>query len=412
MFSDSPNIVNKSFRYLLISRAMRSSALIFVTLALPLYVPFLHFSLIFISLIYIPIILFNVVLVLILGRLGDTIGYSKILFISEAFPVVGLLMLSLSTNIYIIAIGAIIAGITGGAGGMRGAFSPGMMAFVANNYPGESERVDRISLLTATASFFSIFGGLFMALYGFISNIIGVLGFYRLFFIVSFLLILGSLIALSRLHEYRRPKKTTRIMKKASFKYLIRILLPNSVNAAAIGIAMPLLPLFFELKFHIDPGMIGYIYTVAYISTAIGSFVSGRYINGNIDSLKMASIAHILQGALFIVIAFTPFLLIAAAIYVGRMAVAGIGAPMRGAINVRGIDKEDYGTSTSLQGVSGRGSQLTTGASGYLMDINLAFPLIIGGSIQAIGGVLYYVMVKTWHPDKSSGGRKHHAKVN
>ncbi|MCL4349614.1 MAG: MFS transporter, partial [Candidatus Thermoplasmatota archaeon] len=135
MFSDSPDVVNRSFRYLLISRALRSSALIFVTLSLPLYLHFLHFSLVFISLIYIPIIIFNVVLVLILGRLGDKIGYSKILILGEAFPVVGLLLLALSTNIYAIATGAIIAGITGGAGGMRGAFSPGMTAFVANNYP-------------------------------------------------------------------------------------------------------------------------------------------------------------------------------------------------------------------------------------------------------------------------------------
>jgi MFS family permease len=412
MFSDSADVVNKSFRYLLISRASRSSALIFVTLALPLYLHYLHFSLIFISLLYIPIILFNVILILILGRLGDKIGYSKILFIGEAFPVVGLLMLTISTNIYFIAIGAIIAGITGGAGGMRGAFSPGMTAFVANNYPGERNRVDRLSLLTATASLFAIFGGIFLSLYTLISNIIGVLEFYRLFFIVSFLLMLGSLIALSRLHEYKRPKKTTRIMKKASFKYLIRILLPNTVNAAAIGIAMPLLPLFFELKFHVDPGVVGYIYTIAYASTAIGSFVSGRYINGRIDALKMASVAHILQGALFVVIAFTPFLFIASAIYVGRMAMAGIGSPMRGAINVRGIDREDYGVSTSIQGVSGRGSQLTTGASGYLMDLNFAFPLLIGGSLQAIGGVLYYVLIKTWHPEKSTGGRAEPAKSN
>ena len=35
MFSDSPDVVNRSFRYLLISRALRSSALIFVTLSLP-----------------------------------------------------------------------------------------------------------------------------------------------------------------------------------------------------------------------------------------------------------------------------------------------------------------------------------------------------------------------------------------
>jgi len=412
MFSDSPEVVNRSFRYLLISRALRSSALIFVTLALPLYLHFLHFSLVFISLLYIPIILFNVVLVLILGRLGDKIGYSKILILGEVFPVVGLLMLAVSTNIYVIAGGAIIAGITGGAGGMRGAFSPGMTAFIANNYPGEGNRVNRLSLLTATASFFSIFGGLFLSLYGVISSAIGVIEFYRLFFIISFLLVFGSLIALSRLHEYRRPKKTTRVMKKASFKYLLRIILPNSINAAAIGIAMPLLPLFFELKFHVDPGVVGNIYTVAYAATAIGSFVSGRFINGRIDSLKMASIAHVLQGALFIIIAFTPFLLIATAIYVGRMAVAGIGSPMRGAINVRGIDKEDYGTSTSIQGISGRGSQITTGAAGYLMDINFAFPLLIGGGLQAVGGVLYYVLVKSWHPAKGSEHTNEHVKAN
>ena len=77
-------------------------------------------------------------------------------------------MLALSTNIYVIATGAIIAGITGGAGGMRGAFSPGMTAFVANNYPGEGNRVNRLSLLTATASFFQYsvdYSYHFMALY-------------------------------------------------------------------------------------------------------------------------------------------------------------------------------------------------------------------------------------------------------
>ncbi len=398
MFSDSPAVVNRSFRYLLISRASRSASLIFVTLALPLYLHYLHYSLIFISLLYIPITLFNVVLILILGRLGDKIGYSKILLIGEIFPAFGILLLTFSTNIYFIASGAIIAGITGGAGGMRGAFSPGMTAFVANNYPDERMRVDRLSLLTATASFFSIFGGIFMGLYTFISNITGVIEFYRIFFIMSFLLVFVSLISLTQLHEYKRPKKTTRIMKKESFRYLLRVILPNSVNAAAIGIAMPLLPLFFELKFHVDPGIVGDIYTIAYASTAIGSFVSGRFINGRIDSLKMASIAHVLQGALFIIMAFTPFIFLASVIYVGRMAVAGIGSPMRGAINVRGINKEDYGTSTSIQGVSGRASQLTTGASGYLMDINLVFPLIIGGSLQAVGGILYYTLIKSWHP--------------
>ncbi len=400
MFSDSPEEVNKSFKYLIISRATRSSALIFVTLALPLYLHFLHFSAIFIGLLYIPITLFNVFLTLILGRLGDRIGYSRILFLGEIFPVVGMLLISLSTNIYFIGTGAVIAGITGGAGGMRGAFSPGMTAFVANNYGAEKNRVGKLSLLLATASAFSIFGGIFLSLYVYIENIIGVIMFYRTFFFVSFILVFASLVSLSRLKEYRRPKKTTRVMKKQSFWFLMRIILPNSINAAAIGISMPLLPLLFELKYHVDPSMIGYVYTVGYAVTAIGSYVSGKYINGMFDSLKIASIAHVLQGALFIVIAFTPLFFLAGLIYVGRMGIAGIGSPMRGAINVRGIDKEDYGTSTAIQGVSGRASQLTSGASGYLMDLNFAFPLLIGGSLQAIGGVLYYTMIKSWRPDK------------
>ncbi|MCL4454013.1 MAG: MFS transporter [Candidatus Thermoplasmatota archaeon] len=400
MFSDSPEEVNKSFKYLIISRATRSSALIFVTLALPLYLHFLHFSAIFIGLLYIPITLFNVFLTLILGRLGDRIGYSRILFLGEIFPVVGMLLISLSTNIYFIGTGAVIAGITGGAGGMRGAFSPGMTAFVANNYGAEKNRVGKLSLLLATASAFSIFGGIFLSLYVYIENIIGVIMFYRTFFFVSFILVFASLVSLSRLKEYRRPKKTTRVMKKQSFWFLMRIILPNSINAAAIGISMPLLPLLFELKYHVDPSMIGYVYTVGYAVTAIGSYVSGKYINGMFDSLKIASIAHVLQGALFIVIAFTPLFFLAGLIYVGRMGIAGIGSPMRGAINVRGIDKEDYGTSTAIQGVSGRASQLTSGASGYLMDLNFAFPLLIGGSLQAIGGVLYYTLIKSWRPDK------------
>ncbi len=401
MFSDSPEIVNKSFTYLLISRAARSSGLIFVTLALPLYLHYLHFSVIFIGLLYVPITLFNVFLTLILGRLGDKIGYSKILFIGEIFPAAGLLIMTLSTNIYFIAIGATIAGISGSAGGLRGAFSPGMTAFIANNYGIENNRVEKLSLLYATSSIFSVFGGIFLSTYVVIENAIGVISFYRLFFFVSFILVFASLISLSRLREYKRPKKTTRIMKKESFKYLLRIILPNSINAAAIGISMPLLPLFFELKYHIDPGIVGYVYTFAYASTAIGSYVSGKYINGRINGLKVASIAHVLQGALFIILAFTPFLFLAGFVYVMRMAVAGIGSPMRGAINVRGINKEDYGTSTAIQGVSGRGSQLTSGASGYLFDINLALPLVIGGSLQALGGVLYYTMIKSWRPEKA-----------
>ncbi|AAT43730.1 MFS transporter [Picrophilus oshimae] len=397
MFTDSYDEVDRSFKFLLISRAARSVSLIFVTLSLSLYLHALHYPVTFIGLLYVPITIFNVFLTFFLGTAGDRIGYSRILFIGELFPLVGMLILAVSTNIYLIALGAIIAGITGGAGGMRGAFSPGMTAYVASSYDVDNLRVQRLSLLNATASFFSIFGGLMLGSYIIFKSYVNIIEFYHIFFYVSFALVLVSVISLAMLKEFRRPKKTTRMMKKESFKYLLKIIAPNTINAAAIGIMMPLLPLWFELSFHIGPSYVGDIYTVAYASTAIGSFVSGRYINGRVNSLFIASVAHVIQGAFFVILAFTPYLIIASALYIIRMGIAGIGSPMRGAINVRGINREDYGTGTSIQGVSNRSAQLTTGLSGYLMDYSLGLPLIIGGIIQAVGGIVYYDLLKSYY---------------
>ncbi|SMD31355.1 MFS transporter [Picrophilus oshimae] len=397
MFTDSYDEVDRSFKFLLISRAARSVSLIFVTLSLSLYLHALHYPVTFIGLLYVPITIFNVFLTFFLGTAGDRIGYSRVLFIGELFPLVGMLILAVSTNIYLIALGAIIAGITGGAGGMRGAFSPGMTAYVASSYDVDNLRVQRLSLLNATASFFSIFSGLMLGSYIIFKSYVNIIEFYHIFFYVSFALVLVSVISLAMLKEFRRPKKTTRMMKKESFKYLLKIIAPNTINAAAIGIMMPLLPLWFELSFHIGPSYVGDIYTVAYASTAIGSFVSGRYINGRVNSLFIASVAHVIQGAFFVILAFTPYLIIASALYIIRMGIAGIGSPMRGAINVRGINREDYGTGTSIQGVSNRSAQLTTGLSGYLMDYSLGLPLIIGGIIQAIGGIVYYDLLKSYY---------------
>ena len=52
-------------------------------------------------------------------------------------------------------------------------------------------------------------------------------------------------------------------INKESFSYMLRIIIPNSLNAAAIGIAMPLLPLWFDM--------------ISRVKSAIDSF-NGKYI--------------------------------------------------------------------------------------------------------------------------------------
>ncbi|MCL4327058.1 MAG: MFS transporter [Candidatus Thermoplasmatota archaeon] len=397
MFSNSQEKIDSSFKFLLISRSARSIALIFVTLAFSLYLNSLGYSLVFIGILYLFIVLFNMFFSLILGFLGDRIGYSRALLVGEVLPLAGVAGLALSTNIYVIALSAIVGGISGTAGGMRGAFSPGMTAFVASNWPDEIGRVMRLSRINVVASLSSIVGGFFLIMHGYLSPYFGAVGTFRFLFGVSFMILLISFVSLMLLKERRRPKKTSRIMKKESFSYMMKIIIPNMINGAAIGVAIPLLPLWFELRFGVSVSFVGEIFTLAYIATALGSFISGKYLNSaQIRAVTVSSVTRFFQGLILIMVAFSPLVVIAFTLYAVRSGIAGLGAPMRSAISVRGIGSEDYGTASSIQGMATRGSQMTSGLSGYLMDLYFPAPLFLGGLLQVTGSFVYYRIIRNW----------------
>ncbi len=397
MFSESEESIDSSFKFLLISRSARSISIIFVTLAFSLYLHQLGYGLVFIGLIFLPIILFNMLFSLLLGILGDRYGYVKALIVGEVLPLIGLAGLTISTNIYLIAVSAVITGITGTAGGMRGAFSPGTTAFVASNWSNENDRVRRIASMSVVASLSSIVGAFLLVSHGYLAPFFGIAGAFRFLFGVSFVVLLVSFVSLLFLKEKKRPKKTSRIMKRESFSYLLRVLFPNVINGAAIGIFSPLLTLWFELSFNISVAYIGEIFTLSYAATALGSFVSGRYLNSEkIRAITVSSVTRLFQGLLLIAMAVSPIVPLAFGLYAVRSAVAGMGMPLRTAINVRGIGNEDYGTASSLQGIATRGSQSTSGLAGYMMDYYLPSPLLLGGALQVVGSLVYYRVIRGW----------------
>lgn len=397
MFTEDRSAINSSFNFLLTSRALRSVSLILINLSLSIYLKALGYGLIFIGVVYFFIVLFNVMVTLVLGILGDRIGYARTMIVAESLPLLAMLGLALSTNIYIIIISAMIGGITGSPGGMRGAFSPGMTSYIASNWPEEKERVDRLSKIYVVASVASIGGALLLVTHGFLSSYYGVVNAFRVIFGVSFAITLASLISLLFLKERKRPRKTTRVMKKESFSYMLRVMIPNMVNSAGTAIAFPLLPLWFELMYRVNASYVGMIFTIAYAFTAAGSYISGRYLNrSRMSALAVSSWARVLQGVMLIVIALTPLLPLSVALYSIRSLIAGAGTPMRSAIGVRGISGEDYGTASGIQGVFTRSSQLTSGLSGFLMDEAIPLPLVTGGVLQLAGAMMFYKFIRSW----------------
>lgn len=382
-------VENYGYSYLLLSRITRSIGIIYITLSSSLYLSAIGLKPEIIGIVFLGAIAFSSILNLSLGMLGDRYGYKKILILTEFIAASAALILSITVNDYLIIIAIIIGGVGGAAGGIRGVFSPGLTALVASNWRDEKERVKKMSFLMSAASFSGIGGSFLLTLRSYINNSIEG---YRILYLISFLLLLISGISLFFVKENKRPRKTARIMQSSSLKYISKVIISNSITGFGLGLAIPLLPLWFKLAFHADSFQIGLIFTLSYLTTALGSLLASKL---KFEPLHVASITRILNGVFLIAMALSPWLPLAASLYILRGLNAGIGSPNRTAVNVRGVSEEDFGTASSLQGLATRFSQMSSGLSGYLLDYSLPLPLEIGGILQAIGGYLYMKLLSS-----------------
>lgn len=383
--------IDMRFRYMLYSRAFRSVAIIYMSLAFSLYLAAMHVKIIEIGIVSGLAMLFMVFLTVGLGLLGDRYGYRFELLVSEFVAAVGALVIVVASSPTYIMAGMIIAGIGGGAGGMRGVFSPGTNAFIANNYRDQKDRIKRYSQITLVGAVASIGGSILFASVSLLSGFVGILEAYKFLFLVSAVMLVLSLIAISMLTEGKRPKKTTMIMKRSSANYSARIIAINILGGAGVGLVIPLLPLWLALRYSATAFDIGVIFTAVYLATALGSYLSSKVAH-NMNMLNVAAYTRLFSGGLLFAMAFSPTLIITAILYLSRGILAGFGSPSRTAMNVKGVDSEDYGIATSVQGIATRTGQLSSGLSGYLMDYSLPLPIFVGGILQLASGISYKLL--------------------
>jgi len=391
------------FHWLLTSRVLRSVGIIFVTLSSSLYLSLLGLSPPTIGLIFLGITAYVAGYSFGMGLLGDRVGYRKTLIAGEFISGVGILVLGLARNIDLIVPALIISGLGGTAGGARGAFSPGLTALVASNWTDEKERVRKMGLLTSASAFSGVGGSILLSIHDLLP--FSPVEDYRILYITAGALVLGSGLTLLRVREVKRPKKRSKIMTGASFRYISRVIVTNSITGVGLGLAIPLLPLWYHLAYHVSSLQIGAAFTVANASTAIGSLVASRL---KVNVLLAASLTRLLNGLFLVSMAFSPFFIVSASLYAVRGFNAGIGMPNRTAVNVRGVSSEDFGAASSLQGVATRLSQMSSGLGGYLLEDSIGLPLLLGGALQVLGGVLYYTMLKGRDSKIRGSGTTHH----
>lgn len=385
--------LRRSFRALQMSRALRSVGISFSTLALPLYLSQLGYSPVVIGLSFFAMTLVTVVLLLAYGFLGDRKGYRYVLLLAEGLFALSTAVIASVSNIYILLAAAAIGGFGGqGGGGLRGGFGPGSTALVGRLYSDQGERVKMVGRLTSIGGFTSIAGTGLLALHSVLERSVGPIEAFRVLYLVAFGFSLVSFLSLTFITE-PSVKKRRGVLTRESGIFVSKVSLANFVNGLGIGLAIPLLPLWFKLHFGFTPTQVSIVYTSAALVGALASFNSHKLSSvGN--RVLVGSLTRVLNGALLVAMALPGSGTVAAALYAARSFGAGVGAPTRSAITLGGVGSDEFGAATSITGVANRVAFGSSSIGGYLLTVSQDLPLEIGGAIQLGAGAIYYLLLR------------------
>ncbi|MEM3670929.1 MAG: MFS transporter [Thermoprotei archaeon] len=382
-----------SYRVVRYSRIFRSIAISFSTLALPLYMSQLGYSAVIIGLSFFAMAVITVVLLLFYGFIGDRKGYRTSLLIAESLFAVSMIVIALFSNFYIILAAAALGGFGGqGGGGLRGGFSPGLTALVGKLFADSESRIKRIGELTAVGGIASVAGQGLLALHSTLQAHVGAVEAFRILYFAAFFFSVASLLMLLKVWEPAATKKKG-LLRRQSTRFVSKVSVANFVNGLGIGMAIPLLPLWFKIHFGLDPTQISVVYICSSIAGVAASLNAHRFSKAA-NRIKVGSLTRVLNGALLVSMAFPGTALAASALYVARSFGAGVGAPTRSAITLSGVSSDEFGAATSITGVANRLAFGSSSIGGYLLTLMQDLPLEVGGVIQCVAGFLYYYLLR------------------
>lgn len=182
------------------------------------------------------------------------------------------------------------------------------------------------------------------------------------------------------------PKKSLGVVKKFSIV---------SLTGMGAGMLIPLLPLWYNLKFGVGVSAIGPLYGLIFLMTAIASLFTPALARrkGNIFTIVVPDLAGV---AVLLAMPFSPDYLLAGVLMVVRSLLANMYAPIYQSFMMGQIDPSERATSSSIiQMFDNIPRAYASGIGGYLFSLGLLdLPFFITGSLYVLSDSLLYLFFR------------------
>ncbi|MVT13490.1 MAG: MFS transporter [Euryarchaeota archaeon] len=380
--------MNGYLKKIIASRALLSYSYGFLNVLLSLYLKSLGFSFLSIGIILGTAIIINAILALFLSMIADHYGRRNFLIILFVFFSISAFLFLYTKNLFILALLSGLGGFTGTGGGPIGSGGPfgAIQSAMITEYTKRENFSKILGIASAIGMISSVLGSFTITAV----EIFGI-NVYLLFYIAS---ILGILAAGITVFIKDTGLRSRHILPKISWRNIIKLSLPTIPSGIGAGLINPIFSLWFSLRFHLTPGQIGIIFGIANIFTTIMMLLIPMIIKKE-SELKTIVWSRVIGSISLLLIAFSPFMLLTALLYILRNGFQMGAIPIRQSFSMGIVDETERATSSGVTSFTRTGfSSLSPPISGNIIAYSIELPPLLSGLITLLDPILYYLLFK------------------
>lgn len=399
-------------KLLMASRGIRAFAFSYLNVVFAIYLDQLGYSTVTIGIIFTVAYLSGALLTALWGYLSDRVGRRKILMLLAFLTIVSNVILIYFTGLFFILAAVIIANVgaggSGGGGSGGGPFNPVEEALLAEKCQPEN----RNKIFAINSCVGSIMGSLGALASGLPQHLHEARGWsavesYKPLFFLTILFSIALLFVYKAIAEQHQPRRTEKKMSKSTGVFVTKMSMLAVVDNFGAGMAGSLVSYWFYLRFGVELKALGVIFFASYFLAAL-SFLSAPVLARKIGVVRTMAFSHGLASVIYLVLPLAPTLGLAAALIVIRSFFAYMDNPLRASFTMAMVKSDERGSAagvTSLARIVPFGISPTI--STYLMQsVSLTLPLFLGGGLQLINDVAFYLMFRNVRPPEEMKGFK------
>ncbi len=386
------------------SRGIRAFAFSYLNVVFAIYLDRLGYTTVTIGIVYSVAYLSGAVLTAVWGYLSDRYGRRRILMLLAVLTIISNSIFVFFSGLGFILLAVIIANVGGGgsAGGGSGGgpFNPVEEALLAEKCNPEN-RNQIFALNAFVGSVTGAIGALAAGLPQFLQErwAWDSVSSYKPLFLMTILFSIGLLFVYSAISEQHRPRQVEQKISKSTGVFVTKMSILAFVDNFGAGMAGGLVSYWFFLRFGVELKSLGVLFFISNFLAAL-SFLSAPIIARYLGIVRTMAFSHGFASLIYLSIPFAPTFFSAAFLLATRSYFAYMDNPLRASFTMAMVQSSERGSAagvTSLARVVPFGISPTIAT--YLMqNISLTLPLFIGGGLQLVNDVAFYLMFRHVHP--------------